>query len=135
MMTVALWCLPIALLLPYMFTLIAKGLTVRATGHLDNHDPRAFLAKAEGAAKRSHNAQLNTFEALPSLVAGVLTASFLGADQATLDGLAVAWIVLRLLYGVCYLANLATLRSLVWFGAFACALAMFGLAAMAGPAA
>ena len=27
---------------------------------------------------------------------------------------AVAWVVLRLVYGVCYIKDLATLRSLVW---------------------
>ena len=134
-MTIALWCLPVAILLPYVFTVIAKALTVRATGHLNNHDPRAFLAKAEGTAKRAHNTQLNTFEALPSFVAGVLTASFLGADQGALDGLALAWVALRLLYGFCYLTNLATLRSLVWMAAFGCTLAMFAFAAMAVPGA
>ena len=133
-MTVALWCLPVAILLPYVFTIMAKGLTIRATGRFDNHDPRAFLAQAEGAAKRAHNTQLNTFEALPAFVAGVLTATFLGADQAALDGLAVAWVVLRLLYGVCYITDLATLRSLVWMAAVGCALAMFVLAAVAVPA-
>lgn len=130
-MTVALWCLPVAIFLPYVFTVIAKSLTIRATGGFDNHDPRAFLEQAEGVAKRAHNTQLNTFEALPGFVAGVLTASFLGADQAILDGLAIGWVVLRVLYGVCYITDRATLRSLVWFGALACVLAMFGLAAVA----
>jgi len=130
-MTVALWCLPAAILLPYGFTIIAKVLTIRATGGFNNHDPRAFLAQAQGAAKRAHNTQLNTFEALPGFVAGVLTATFLGADQAALDALAVSWLVLRLLYGVCYIKDLPTTRSLVWMAAAGCALAMFVLAAMA----
>ena len=130
-MTIALWCLLVALLLPYVFTFTAKALMVRETGHLDNHDPRAYLAQAEGAAKRAHNSQLNTFEALPGLVAGVLTASLVGTDQAALDALAVAWIVLRLLYGLCYIADRATLRTLVWGCALGCVVAMFGLAAAA----
>ncbi len=129
-MTIALWCLPVAIMLPYVFTVVAKALTIRATKRFDNHDPRAFLAQAEGAAKRSHNTQLNTFEALPGFVAGVLTASYLEADQGVLDALAVAWIVLRVLYGICYIKDLPTLRSLVWGGALACVLGMFGLAAV-----
>ena len=133
-MTVALWCLLVAVFLPYGFTMMAKGLMIRETKRFDNHDPRAFLAQAEGAAKRAHNTQLNTFEALPGFVAGVLTATFLGADQVALDGLAVAWVVLRLVYGVCYIRDLATLRSLVWFGALGCVVAMFVLAAGAVPA-
>jgi len=130
MMTVALWCLPAAVLLPYVFTSLAKVLTTRQVGRYNNHDPRAFLAKAEGAAKRANNAQLNTFEALPGFVAGVLTASFLAADQTALDGLAVGWIVLRLIYGFCYVKDLAPLRSLVWFGGLGCVLGMFVLAAL-----
>ena len=133
-MTIALWCLLVAVLLPYVFTTIAKVLMVRATGHLDNHDPRAFLAQAEGAAKRAHNSQLNAFEALPGVVAGVLTATIVGVDQGTLDALAIAWVVLRILHGVCYITNRPTLRTLVWGCALGCVVAMFGLAAAAGGA-
>ena len=130
MMTIALWCLPVAVLLPYLFTVTAKTLTIRVTKRFDNHDPRSFLAQAEGAAKRAHYTQLNTFEALPGFVAGVLTASYLGVDQGNLDALAVGWIGLRLLYGIFYMMDLATLRSLVWMGGLGCVLAMFGLAAL-----
>jgi uncharacterized MAPEG superfamily protein len=100
---------------------------VRTTGYFDNKDPRRFLAGAEGAAKRAHNAQLNTFEALPGFFAGVLTATLLEADPNKLGGLAVAWLVLRLVYGACYMADYASARSLVWFAALGCVLAMFGL--------
>lgn len=126
-MTLALWCLPVAICLPYVFTSLAKSLTARATGTFDNGDPRAFLAGAEGAAKRAHNVQLNTFEALPGFIAGVLTASMLDADPTKLDALAGAWVVLRFAYGVCYVADYASLRSLVWFASLGCVLAMFGI--------
>jgi len=126
-MTLALWCLPVAILLPYVFTGLAKSIRIRATGTFDNRDPRAFLAGAEGAAKRAHNVQLNTFEALPGFVAGVLTATMLEADPSRLDALAVAWVLLRIAYGACYVADFASLRSLVWFASLGCVLAMFGI--------
>lgn len=126
-MTLALWCLPVAICLPYLFTGLAKGMRVRTAGYFDNKDPRRFLAGAEGAAKRAHNAQLNTFEALPGFFAGVLTATLLEADPNKLGGLAVAWLLLRLAYGACYMADYASARSLVWFAALGCVLAMFGL--------
>ncbi len=138
-MTIALWCLLSAILLPYVFTVIAKVGTIRqlagddsanlrAAGRVyDNHDPRAFLARAEGAAKRAHNAQLNTFEALPGFVAGILVATHLGANQSTLDILAVSWLVLRVVYGVCYIKDLASMRSLMWMASLGVVLAMFAI--------
>ena len=126
-MSIALWCLPIAILLPYVFTTTAKMLAIRQLRHFDNRDPRAYLAGVEGAAKRAHNAQLNSFEALPGFVAGVLTATVVGADPELLDSLAVSWLVLRVLYGVCYLLDKATLRSAVWFTALGVVLALFGI--------
>ena len=38
--------------------------------------------------------------------------------------LSLAFVVLRLAYGVIYLMNIAALRSLVWFGAMACSVAI-----------
>jgi len=72
---------------------------------------------------------LNTFEALPAFFAGVLTASMLEADPSQLNGLALSWVVLRLIYGACYVADYASLRSLVWFGSLGCVLAMFVISA------
>ena len=59
----------------------------------------------------------------------MLIAHQAGADQSTVDTLAVAFIVIRLLYGAIYIANLATLRSLVWTAGFACVVGLFVVAA------
>jgi uncharacterized MAPEG superfamily protein len=42
-----------------------------------------------------------------------------------IDTLAVLFVVLRLLYGASYLADLAALRSLFWIGAMAVCVALF----------
>lgn len=128
-MTIALWCLLGAILMPYLFTGIAKVTAARAMGTYDNANPRAFLAQAEGMAARADNAQLNSFEAMPGFIAGVLTATYLGMEQGTLDLLAISWIVLRLIYGACYLTGIAALRTLVWTGALGVVVAMFVMAA------
>jgi len=114
-MTVAFWCVLIALLLPYLCTTLAKV----ASGRFNlrqNHDPRAFQDTLEGLPRRAHAAQLNSFEILPAFIAAVLIADVVGnAEQVTQDVLAVLFITSRLLYIICYLADWAALRSLVWF--------------------
>ncbi|MNO73085.1 MAPEG family protein [compost metagenome] len=113
-MTVALWCILIAIFLPYVCTGIAK-----ASGGFrlsDNHDPRDFLESLNGLARRAHAAQLNSFEVTPAFAAAVIVAHLAGnAELVTLNVLSVLFITSRLLYIIFYLADWATLRSLVWF--------------------
>ncbi|WP_339544064.1 MAPEG family protein [Pseudomonas sp. RA_35y_Pfl2_P32] len=113
-MTVALWCILIAIFLPYLCTAIAKaggGYRLR-----DNHDPRAFALTLDGFAKRAHAAQLNSFEITPAFAAAVIVAHLAGnAELVTINVLSVLFITSRLLYIICYLADWAILRSLVWF--------------------
>lgn len=114
-MTVAFWCVLIALLLPLVCTSIAK-LSSGRYNLRQNHDPRAFMETLEGLPRRAHAAQLNSFEAIPAFVAAVLIADVVGnAEQVTQDVLAVLYITSRLLYIICYLADWAALRSAVWF--------------------
>ena len=114
-MTVAFWCVLIALILPYVCTIIAKV----GSGRFNlrhNHDPRTFLAGLEGMPRRANAAQMNSFEILPAFIAAVLIADVVGnAEQVTQDVLAVLFITSRLLYIICYLADWAALRSVVWF--------------------
>lgn len=113
-MTVAFWCVLIAIALPYLCTAIAKGAGNYGLRH--NHDPRGFLSTLEGMPKRAHSAQLNGFEVTPAFAAAVIIAHVAGnAELVTINVLAVLFITSRLLYMICYLANWAVLRSLVWF--------------------
>lgn len=113
-MTVAFWCVLIAIFLPYLCTGVAKFSSGQfGLGH--NHDPRKFLAGLHGVAKRADSAQLNSFEVTPAFAAAVIISDIVGnASQTTLDVLAVMFITSRLLYIICYLADWALLRSLVW---------------------
>lgn len=126
-MTLAHWCILIAILLPYAFTVTAK-LKGRFRPK-DNRNPREFLEKLEGTAKRAHWAQLNTFESIPGFIAGVLVAQQVQAPQARIDALAVAYLVLRLGYGLAYIGDTPRLRSLLWFAALACVVGLFVIGA------
>jgi uncharacterized MAPEG superfamily protein len=103
-------CVLVAAFLPLLFTAIAKLLHLR---EFDNRSPREFQARLSGTALRAHWAHLNSFEAFPPFAAGVLAAQQMAAPQGRIDMLAIAFVVLRLAYGACYLADLATLRSVV----------------------
>ena len=112
-MTLAYWCVLIALILPYSFTMIAK-----VGGRMPlryNHNPREFLAGASGMTQRANWAQMNSFEVTPAFAAAVIIAHQIGsAPQSTLDHLAIYFVISRVLYGVCYLADWPSLRTLVW---------------------
>ncbi|MFJ7006454.1 MAPEG family protein [Pseudomonas putida] len=124
-MTVALWCILIALLLNPLCALIAKVASGRF-GLKDNHDPRAFLDTLSGLPRRAHAAQQNGYEAFPAFAAAVLVADIVGnAEQVTQDVLGVMYITSRLLYIICYLADWAALRSLVWFAGLAIIVSFF----------
>lgn len=126
-MTLAYWCVLAAILLPYIWTGVAKftsGFRPR-----DNHNPREYLEKLEGPAKRAHWAQLNTFESIPGFMAAVIIAHLAQAPQGQVDALALTYIGLRLVYGVLYIKDLAVLRSLVWGGSLACIVGLFVVAA------
>jgi uncharacterized MAPEG superfamily protein len=117
-MTIALWCVLIAALLPYLATGIAKFATDQ---RYDNRDPRAFLDRQSGMAKRADNAQKNGFEAFPFFAAAVLVAQMLEASQERLDILAIIFIAARVAYLGFYLADMHAARSIAWLiGIVAC---------------
>lgn len=110
--TLAYWCVMAAVLLPIVCAGIAKA------GKFDNQDPRAWLARQQGYRARANAAQSNAFENLPFFIGAVVIAHQLQAAQGWVDGLALAYIVLRLAYVGSYLANLASLRSALYLLAF-----------------
>ena len=89
----------------------------------DNRAPRDFLAGLEGRQKRADWAQQNSFEAFPAFAAAVIIAHLAQGSQAAINVLAVAFVVLRLIYGWAYINDRPTLRSLIWIAALACVVA------------
>ena len=121
-MTIALWCVLAAGLMPYVWTVYAK---VSSPG-FDNNNPREFLASLEGRGQRANWAQMNGFEAFPPFAAAVIIASFIAnIEQTTLDSIAICFVVSRFLHGVFYISDNANLRSIVWLVAMACWISIF----------
>jgi uncharacterized MAPEG superfamily protein len=120
-MTIALWCVLAAALLPIMTAGIAKA----AGGSYNNGDPRGRAVTYAGLAKRAHAAHLNGFEAFPLFAVAVLVAEMKGGPRGMVDGLALLFIAARLAYVGCYLLDQATLRSTVWTIGLVSAIAVF----------
>lgn len=122
-MTIAFTCVLIAVVLPQLWGALAKKDLVK-NGTYDNSASRPQLASLQGAAQRAKWAEQNSYETLPAFIAAVIIAHLAGASQGAMDLLAVVYVVARVLYGVCYLKDWATARSLVWVVSF---LAIIGL--------
>ncbi|MEO7149266.1 MAG: MAPEG family protein [Rhodanobacteraceae bacterium] len=126
-MSVADGCILAAALVPLLFTGIAKfGDSGRG---FDNRVTRNFQAALTGWRARAHWAHQNGMEAFPLFAAAVLLAEFRAAPQTWINLLALAFIVLRLVYGALYIADRASLRSIVWALGFLCCVGMFVIAA------
>ena len=125
---IAYWCVLVAALLPYLWTTVAKVSGER----YDNRDPRGWLARQTSPrVHRANAAQLNAFEAFAPFAAAVLMAQLAAVNEGRIALLAVVFVVLRLVHGVVYAFGMPHfLRTLAWFGALSCVLALMGMAAL-----
>ena len=123
-MAISYLCVLIAAIMPLIFAGYAK---FSSKGY-DNSSPREFLDKVQGRPKRAHFAQLNSFEAFPAFAAAVIIAHLANVSPSRISILAVAFIIFRIIYGICYILDNHSLRSLVWFSAFFCVVTLFILA-------
>ncbi len=116
-MTIAKWCVLVACLLPILTAALPKIYSARFSrknGRYDNASPRDWATNLTGCQGRANAAQMNGFEALPLFMAAVIIAHQLGAHQARVDILAFMFVVLRILYIMMYVSDMATARSAVW---------------------
>jgi uncharacterized MAPEG superfamily protein len=120
-MTIAYWCVLFMGLFPY----VAAGIAKKGFEGYDNGMPRQWLAKQTGFRARANAAQANLFESLPFFFAAVIIASLASAPQNKVDALAVGFVVARIAYLICYVANWPTTRSIVWLAGIACVVAIF----------
>ena len=73
-------------------------------------------------------------KAFAPFAAAVIIAHLASVPAAPIDLLAGLFIVARIAYTVAYLADRATLRSLIWVIGVGCVVTLFVIAAMASPA-
>lgn len=123
-MTTAYWMILIAGLLPYWPTVTSKW-----RRDYSNAAPRAGVDKLAPRNQRAYWAQLNAFEAFPLFAAAVIIAHLARADQAWVNGLAVAFVGFRAAYTLAYIYDKPTLRSLLWLGGVFCVIGLFITAA------
>lgn len=123
-MTFAFWCVLAATILPYVWGTLSKS----DRGY-DNAKPRLHVKT--GWRQRADWAQQNSWEAFAPFAAAVLIAQWCHASQSSVDLLAGLFIAFRIAYGVVYLLDRPTLRSLVWGGGIACVIGLYVVAARA----
>jgi len=120
-MTIAYYCVLFMGLLP----IVAAGIAKKGFDGYDNSAPRQWLAKQTGFRARANAAQANLFESLPFFFAAVIIASIANAPQSRIDLLALGFVLCRIAYLICYVANWPTTRSIVWLFGIICVVAMF----------
>jgi uncharacterized MAPEG superfamily protein len=130
-MTIAFWCIFAAALL-HVVTKAPVAKAQNDAGGYDNHYPRRQQAALDDWGQRALAAHQNYFEAFPLFVAGVLVATVGHTEQCIIDGLAVAWIISRLLYIWLYLADYANARSAIWGLSYTLAMALLTSPAWGG---
>jgi uncharacterized MAPEG superfamily protein len=107
--------------------IVCAGIAKVGPGRYDNRNPRDWQAKQQGYRARAYAAQQNSWEALAVYVAALVAAFIGNVPLETLGLIAGIFAASRVAYLVCYLADLATLRSLVWlvgFGSCICLIVM-----------
>ena len=124
-MTTVLACLLVAVLMPYVLSGIGGYHKTKQLGQLDNNNPRAQAAQLKGAGARAVAAQQNAWEALAVFTASLAAAFFAGVPAGSLALPAVIFVAARIAHAVCYLADLASARSLSFFAATAMCIWIF----------
>ncbi|AIC18877.1 putative membrane protein [Pseudomonas chlororaphis subsp. aureofaciens] len=120
-MSIAFWCVFISALLIYVARMpVARAM--KEQGGYDNHLPRQQQAQLTGFGARALAAHQNSFEAFMLFAVGVLMAHTTQTQGWLVDGLAIVFVITRVIYLLCYWADLAWQRSLVWFIGLLCSM-------------
>lgn len=119
-MPIALWCVLVAAVLPIVAVMPAK-----LGGEYDNSRPRDPDYWRAGFRARAAGAMANGFEAFPLFAVAVLVGLDRGGNSATIDVLAVGFILARASYILAYWGDRPRLRSLVWTVGLALAVGIF----------
>lgn len=118
----------LSILMAGLLPLACAGIAKLGFKDYDNHNPRDWLARQTGFRARANAAQANSFEAFPFFAAAVLLALLANVDHGKIDALSIGFVVARIAYIACYVADWATLRSTVWTIGYGCTIALIVLA-------
>jgi uncharacterized MAPEG superfamily protein len=107
-MTIAIWCIFVAVILPY----VAFGFVAR---DLDPEQPRFHVGDLQGQSVRAYGAHLNGLETFPWFAAAVIVSQVVGGPSRIVDILAIVYILVRVGHMAAYIGGRQPLRT----GAFA----------------
>lgn len=110
----SLWCLIFAIILIFLSKLPLLREILRQKGSYDNHNPRNQVQLLDQKGQRALAAHQNTIESFPIFAACLLAGNLLGVEQPILWTSSIIFLAARIVYIFLYLADLSTMRSLVW---------------------
>lgn len=124
-MHTALLVLILVAFIPYILAGMGGYARAKQLGHMDNNDPRKQALELSGTGARIVAAQANAWEALAIYSVVIILNSAAGTAWALLATPALVFAAARVLHAVCYAANWASLRSIVFvIGLGSCAYMM-----------
>ncbi len=112
--------------MPILFIAIAKA--TAGLKNYDNNHPREYLSQLKGRSFRAKSAHDNSWEAFAPFAVAISLAIYTGVKSDLIDQIAVTFIVSRFIYGLLYIFDYATARSIVWFIGLSCTAALYYLA-------
>lgn len=118
-MSLPLFCVVVQMGVTYL-TKIPVAIAMGREGHYDNRTPRDQQSRLTGWGRRALAAHQNGFEVFPIFAASVFVGHLSGGHGPWFSGLAITFVLSRLIYTALYLADRSTLRSLVWGVGMAC---------------
>lgn len=118
-------CVFLAFLLNYLSKIPVAVAMAKCRGGYNNCEPREQQTMLLGWGKRALGAHLNGFEIFPAFAAAVIMAHIAGVDAHTMSMICITFVVSRVIYIYLYLANLSSLRSLVWALGMVCVAVLF----------
>jgi uncharacterized MAPEG superfamily protein len=123
------WAILVASVLPFVMAGVSKsrGFTMR-----DNAQTRAWQAQLTGYQQRALWAMQNAFETLPIFIGAVILAAMAAPHSKIAPIAAWAYVGLRVVDSAAYVADKASLRSLVWVASMAAIVTLFGVAIASG---
>jgi uncharacterized MAPEG superfamily protein len=122
-MTILVWCLFIAAILPYLAKAPVAFAMSKLSGY-DNNHPRDQQSKLTGFGARALAAHQNAFESLSIFAVAVLCALATNTITESVVTLSIVHIVARIAYNILYLMNIGILRTAVWAVGIGCSFAI-----------
>lgn len=122
-MPIAYWSILVAALLPLALVAYAKS------SSRDNNAPRDAAERLTGEKRRAYAAHQNAYENFPFFAIAVVSALAFGEPGNLLNGLAIAYVLLRIAHAALYIRDVASARSIVYLLGLLINVAIFALPA------